>query len=88
MINNLFLCGVGCQCLALSADIYPSRRALALLGDMKDQDRNTRNFYGGTGSYKKNMNMDVTQIDPMDLWHGMMVNYCPIGLGGYVATRI
>lgn len=35
---------------------------------MEDQDRNTRNFYGGTGSYKKNMNLDVALIDPMDMW--------------------
>ena len=68
--------------MALSANIYPSRRALALLGDMEDQDRNTRDFHRGTGSYKKNMNMDVALIDPMDIWHGMMVMYRPIGPGG------
>ena len=32
--NDLFLYGVGCQCLALSAYIYPSRRALAFIVDM------------------------------------------------------
>lgn len=28
---------------------------------------------------KKNMNTDVTPINPVDMWHGMLVIYCPIG---------
>ena len=62
----MFLYGVGCQCLALSANIYPSRRALALCGDMEDQDRNTFDFKVGMGVMKKSMNTDIIVIDPVD----------------------
>ena len=34
------------------------------------------------GSYKRNMDMDIALVDPADMWHGMLVIYCPIGFGG------
>lgn len=28
------------------------------------------------------MDMDIALVDPADMWHGMLVIYCPIGFGG------